>query len=373
MSKMVVGILREIKPSEQRVAMTPDGAEQMVSHGHSVLVERGAGLGSGFCDEAYVSAGAGIAASPEEVFASSQMVMHVKEPQPCEYGLIRPWQIVFTYFHFAESLGLTQGMMVSHAVCVAYETARERDGTLPMLAPMSEVAGRLAGVQAAKYLEMPQGGRGVLMGGVPGVEPATVVVLGGGTVGVNAALMVSGLGAKTYVLDINLERLRYLSQVMPKNCIMIKSSAGEIRRLVREADAVIGAVLVPGAKAPHLITRNMLRTMKPGAVLVDVAIDQGGCFETSHPTTHLDPVFLVDGKLHYCVANMPGAVPMTSTPALTNATLPYALMLADKGWQQAARDSEAMRLALNVIDGLVVCSKVAEAFGMQCVDASRFL
>jgi len=362
---MIIGILKEIKVAENRVCMTPAGVEIMCENGHDVLVESDAGTGSGFDDTAYREAGAEIVATPQEIFRRADMVMHVKEPQPSEYPLIREGQIVFTYFHFAASEQLTRAMIKSKAVCIAYETIVGADGSLPLLTPMSEVAGRMAAQEAAKYAERTQGGRGILLGGVPGVQPATVLVLGGGTVGTHAAQMAAGLGAKVYLLDTSLDRLRHLSEVMPKNCFPLMSSPATVRELVREADVVIGAVLLHGAKAPKLVTREMLKTMKHGAVLVDVAIDQGGCFETSRPTTHSEPIFEVDGVVHYCVANMPGAVPLTSTIALTNATLPYALRIASQGWQEVARNDPGVRAGLNVVNGKVTYAGVAEAFGLD--------
>ena len=370
---MIVGVLKEIKVAENRVCMTPAGVEVLREHGHEVLVETQAGVFSGFSDADYVNAGAAIAATAEEVYLSAEMVMHVKEPQPSEYALIRKGQIVFTYFHFAASEELTRAMIDSGAVCIAYETIVGSDGSLPLLTPMSEVAGRMAAQEAAKYAERTQGGRGILLGGVPGVQPATVIVLGGGTVGTHAAQMACGLGAKVYLLDTSLDRLRHLSEVMPKNCFPIMSSPATVRELVQEADVVIGAVLLHGAKAPKLVTREMLKTMKPGAVLVDVAIDQGGCFETSKPTTHSEPTFEVDGIVHYCVANMPGAVPLTSTVALTNATLPYAVKIADQGWQEVARNNSGIRAGLNVVAGKVTYAGVAEAFRIQYTDIEELL
>jgi alanine dehydrogenase len=293
------------------------------------------------------------------------MVMHVKEPLPSEYELIREGQIVFTYLHLAAAEALTQALIKSKAICIAYETIQKPDRSLPLLTPMSEVAGRMAIQQGAKYLEMAQGGHGVLLGGVPGVDPGNVVVIGGGVVGVNAAKMACGLGAKVYILDMNLDRLRYLSDVMPANCFLLYSSPATLRELIKTADVVVGAVLVTGAKAPRLVTREMLKTMKPGSVLVDVAIDQGGCFETSKATTHGDPIYVVDGVVHYCVANMPGAVPRTSTMALTNATLPYAVEIANKGWKAAMQESDEIKLGANVIDGKVTYKAVAEAFGLE--------
>ena len=362
---MIIGILKEIKVAENRVCMTPAGVEIMRENGHDILVESDAGTGSGFDDAAYREAGAEIVATPQEIFRRADMVMHVKEPQPSEYPLIREGQIVFTYFHFAASEQLTKAMIKSKAVCIAYETIVGADGCLPLLTPMSEVAGRMAAQEAAKYAERTQGGRGILLGGVPGVQPATVLVLGGGTVGTHAAQMAAGLGAKVYLLDTSLDRLRHLSEVMPKNCFPLMSSPATIRELVQEADVVIGAVLLHGAKAPKLVTREMLKTMKHGAVLVDVAIDQGGCFETSRPTTHSEPIFEVDGVVHYCVANMPGAVPLTSTIALTNATLPYALRIACQGWREVARNDPGVRAGLNVVNGKVTYAGVAEAFGLD--------
>ena len=370
---MIIGILKEIKVAENRVCMTPAGVEIMRENGHDILVESDAGTGSGFDDAAYREAGAEIVATPQEIFRRADMVMHVKEPQPSEYPLIREGQIVFTYFHFAASEQLTKAMIKSKAVCIAYETIVGDDGSLPLLTPMSEVAGRMAAQEAAKYAERTQGGRGILLGGVPGVQPATVLVLGGGTVGTHAAQMAAGLGAKVYLLDTSLDRLRHLSEVMPKNCFPLMSSPATVRELVQEADVVIGAVLLHGAKAPKLVTREMLKTMKQGAVLVDVAIDQGGCFETSRPTTHSEPIFEVDGVVHYCVANMPGAVPLTSTIALTNATLPYALRIASQGWQEVARNEPGVRAGLNVVNGKVTYAGVAEAFGLDSTPAKDVL
>ncbi len=362
---MIVGILKEIKVAENRVCMTPAGVEVMCERGHDVLVETQAGVYSGFSDEDYITAGAEIVVTPEEVYRRAEMVMHVKEPQPSEYAMIRKGQIVFTYFHFAASEELTRAMLASGAICIAYETIVGADGSLPLLTPMSEVAGRMAAQEAAKYAERTQGGRGILLGGVPGVMPATVLVLGGGIVGTHAAQMACGLGAKVYLLDTSLERLRHLSEVMPKNCFPIMSSPSTVRDLVKEADVVIGAVLLHGAKAPKLVTRDMLKTMKPGAVMVDVAIDQGGCFETSKATTHSDPTFEVDGIVHYCVANMPGAVPLTSTVALTNATLPYAIKIANQGWKDVARNNSDVRAGLNIVSGKVTYAGVADAFGLS--------
>jgi alanine dehydrogenase len=362
---MIVGILKEIKTEENRVAMTPAGAEVMQRNGHTVLVEKNAGAGSGFEDSDYLAAGAKIIDSAEQIYKEADMVMHVKEPLPSEYDLIRKDQIVFTYLHLAANEKLTSALIKSQSVCIAYETIQRPDGSLPLLTPMSEVAGRMAIQQGAKYLEMAQGGHGVLLGGVPGVDPGTVVVIGGGVVGTHAAKMACGLGAKVYLLDMNLDRLRYLSDVMPANCSLVMSSPATIRDLITRADVVVGAVLLPGAKAPRLITKEQLKTMKKGSVLVDVAIDQGGCFETSKATTHSDPIFTVDGVVHYCVANMPGAVSKTSTLALTNATLPYALDIANKGWKKAMQDNRDIRPGVNVINGVVTCKGVSDALGLE--------
>jgi alanine dehydrogenase len=370
---MVVGILKEIKVAENRVCMTPSGVEVMRDNGHDVLVESLAGVRSGFSDSDYQEVGAEIVAAAEEVYQRAEMVMHVKEPQPSEYALLRKGQIVFTYFHFAASEGLTRAMLDCNAVCIAYETIVGKDGSLPLLTPMSEVAGRMAAQEAAKYAERTQGGRGILLGGVPGVQPATVLVLGGGTVGTHAAQMACGLGAKVYLLDTSLERLRHLAEIMPKNCFPLMSSPATVRELIQEADVVIGAVLLHGAKAPKLVTQEMLKMMKPGTVMVDVAIDQGGCFETSRPTTHSEPIYEVDGIVHYCVANMPGAVPLTSTVALTNATLPYAVQIANLGWQNAARGDSGIREGLNVVKGKVTYAGVAEAFGLEYTPVSEIL
>ena len=370
---MIVGILREIKPEENRVAMTPGGVEVMRQNGHTVLVEKNAGMGSGFPDEIYDLSGAEIVETPREIYDRAEMVMHVKEPLPPEFPHIRKNQIIFTYLHLAAAEELTHLLIQSGAICIAYETIQKPDMSLPLLTPMSEVAGRMAIQQGAKYLEMAQGGYGILLGGVPGVDPGTVVILGGGIVGINAAKMACGLGAKVYVLDNSLERLRYLSDVMPPNCFLLMFNPATIRRLIKEADVVVGAVLVPGAKAPKLITREMLKTMKQGAVLVDVAIDQGGCFETSRPTTHSDPIYIVDGVVHYCVANMPGALPKTSTIALTNATLPYAVEIASKGWKKSFRENPEIRYGANVVKGKITCKGVAEAFGLKCVPIDNMI
>jgi alanine dehydrogenase len=365
-NEMIVGVLKEIKPEENRVAMTPAGSEILVRNNQTVLVERGAGAASGFSDDDYLQAGAEMAATPEEIYARADMVMHVKEPQPREYGLLRKDQILFAYLHLAAEETLTRALMDAESINIAYETVQTEDGALPLLTPMSEVAGRMAIQQGAKYLEMAQGGLGVLLGGVPGVDPGIVLIIGGGVVGANAARMACGLGAKVYILDTSLARLRHLTEIMPANCFPLMSSPATIRDLIQRSDVVVGAVLVPGAKAPKLITRDMLKLIRPGTVLVDVAIDQGGCFETSRPTTHGDPIYTVDGVIHYCVSNMPGTVARTSTMALTNATLPYALEIAAKGWEKAMRDNRAIRLGANVVRGQVTCDGVADAFGMDC-------
>jgi alanine dehydrogenase len=370
---MIVGILREIKPEENRVSMTPGGVEVMKQNAHLVLVEKNAGAGSGFLDKDYVFAGAEIVDTPKEIYSRAEMVMHVKEPLPPEFPFIRKNQIIFTYLHLAAAEELTHVLIQSGAVCIAYETIQKSDLSLPLLTPMSEVAGRMAIQEGAKYLEMAQGGHGILLGGVPGVDPGTVLIIGGGVVGMNAAKMACGLGAKVYVLEQNLERLRYLSDIMPRNCFLLMSKPVTIRRLVREADVIVGAVLIPGAKTPRLITKDMLKTMKKGTVLVDVAIDQGGCFETSKPTTHSDPIYTVDGIVHYCVGNMPGAVPKTSTLALTNATLPYAVEIADKGWKKAFRENSDIKCGANVVKGEITHKAVAEAFDLEYTPIDQLL
>jgi len=362
---MIVGVPREIKNSENRVSMTPMGVERMVNHRHNVLVEHNAGLQSGFTDEMYESYGAEIVDTAKEVFDRADMIIKVKEPQPVENEMIREDQIVFTYFHFAASEELTKGFIDSKGIGIAYETVQAPDGSLPLLVPMSEVAGRMAVQEGAKYLERRMGGKGVLLGGVPGVEPAVVTILGGGIVGTNAAKIASGLGAKVYVLDINLERLRYLDDVMPKNVFTMYSNQHNIRKMLEVTDLLVGAVLIPGAKAPHLVTKDMLKLMGDGSVLVDVAVDQGGCIETVHPTTHDNPTFVIDGVIHYCVANMPGAVPNTSTIALTNATLPYALEIANHGVDKVLKENAELRPGLNVYKGKVTYKGVADAFDLE--------
>ncbi|MDR1918407.1 MAG: alanine dehydrogenase [Tannerellaceae bacterium] len=361
---MIVGVPKEIKNNENRVALTPAGAKELVKRGHTVYVQRTAGEGSSFSDAEYEAAGAKLLPSIEEVYQIAEMIMKVKEPIASEYPLVRKGQLLFTYFHFASEKTLTLAMMRSGAICLAYETVENKDRTLPLLIPMSEVAGRMSVQEGARFLEKPQGGKGILLGGVPGVKPAKVLVLGGGVVGYNAALMAAGMGADVTITDLSLTRLRYLNEVMPLNVKTLYSSIHNVEQELPSTDLVIGAVLITGAKAPHLITRDMLKLLKRGSVLVDVAIDQGGCFETSRPTTHAEPVYEIDGVIHYCVANIPGAVPQTSTLALTNATLPYALKLAEQGWQEACREDKGLGMGLNIIDGKIVYPAVAEAFGL---------
>jgi alanine dehydrogenase len=370
---MKIGVPKEIKTNENRIALVPAGAETLVGAGHSVLIETGAGLGSGFSDEDFAAVGATIAPDADAVWRESEMIMKVKEPIRVEWPRMRKGQLLFTYFHFAADEELTRAHLKSGAICVAYETVELPTRELPLLTPMSEVAGRMAVQEGAKYLEKLYGGRGVLLGGVPGVAPAKVVILGGGIVGINAAKMAAGLGAKVVILDISLERLRYLSDVMPANVQLIHSNRHNILEQIATADLVIGGVLIPGAKAPKLIRRADLSQMRPGSVIVDVAIDQGGCVETIHATTHENPTYVVDGVIHYGVANMPGGVPRTSTLALTNATLPYSLQLANKGWKRALKENPALLKGLNVTDGKVTYAGVAEAFGMELHDASKFL
>jgi len=370
---MKIGVPKEIKTNENRVALVPAGAEALVAAGHSVVLEKGAGEGSGFPDEMYTTVGATIGADADTVWGGAEMIMKVKEPIAVEWPRMRAGQVIFTYFHFAADEKLTQAHIKSGAICVAYETVELPSHELPLLTPMSEVAGRMAVQEGAKYLEKLYGGRGVLLGGVPGVAPAKVVIIGGGVVGVNAAKMAAGLGAKVTILDVSLERLRYLSDVMPANVTQIYSNRQNILEQIRTADLVVGGVLIPGAKAPKLVRREDLRTMQPGSVIVDVAIDQGGCVETIHATTHENPTYVVDGVIHYGVANMPGGVPRTSTLALTNATFPYALQLANKGWKQALRNNPALRKGLNIVEGQVTYPGVAEAFGLPLRDADSFL
>jgi alanine dehydrogenase len=361
---MVIGIPKEVKADEYRVAATPAGTEMLVRAAHQVVIEKGAGLGSGFTDDYYEAAGARLLGNADEVWSAAEMILKVKEPTPAEWPRMRRGQVVFTYFHFAASEELTRAVIDSGVVGVAYETVELPTGQLPLLTPMSEIAGRMAVQEGAKYLERPQGGLGVLLGGVPGVLPGKVLILGGGVVGTNAAKVAAGLGARVGIMDINLDRLRYLDDVMPANVHTLFSTRYAIRKQVEDADVIIGAVLIPGAKAPSLIAEEDLGLMRPGTVIVDVAVDQGGCVETIRPTTHKDPVYTVDGVIHYGVANMPGGVPRTSTLALTNATLPYAMALASLGWRRACAADPALRAGLNVVAGKVTHAGVADAFGL---------
>ena len=361
---MKVGIPKEIKNNENRVGMTPSGVAELVKHGHQVVVQHTAGEGSGFSDEEYVNAGAQILPTIEAVYAEAEMIVKVKEPIEPEYALIRKGQVLFTYFHFACDRPLTDAMMKSGAICIAYETVEKADRSLPLLIPMSEVAGRMAVQNGAYYLQKTKGGKGKLMAGVPGVKPAKVLVLGGGTVGEASARIAAGMGADVTITDISLPRLKQLAAEMPANVHTLYSSEHNIRKELADVDVVIGSVLIPGDAAPKLITKDMLKLMEPGTVLVDVAIDQGGCFETSHPTTHSEPVYTIDGIVHYAVANIPGAVPNTSTTALTNATLRYALALADKGWKQACRDDASLAKGVNMVEGKCTFEAVAKVWGL---------
>jgi len=362
---MIIGVPKEIKNNENRVALTPAGALELNKRKHTVYIQKTAGIGSGYSDKDYKEAGAKILPTIESVYKKSEMIMKVKEPIQSEYKLIRKDQLVFTYFHFASYRPLTDAMIKSQSICLAYETVTSPDGALPLLIPMSEVAGRMAIQEGAKYLEKPLKGRGVLLGGVPGVLPGKVLILGGGVVGTQAAKMAAGLGADVTIMDINLQRLRYLDDVMDANVNTQYSNEYNIREAIQTSDLIVGAVLIPGAKAPHLITKKMLKTMRPGTVLVDVAVDQGGCIQTCKPTTHADPTYVVNDVVHYCVANMPGAVPYTSTIALTNATLPYAIKLAKMGWQKACEVDQGLKNGLNIINGKVVHKGVAEAFKLK--------
>ncbi len=370
---MIIGVPKEIKNNENRVALTPAGAMEFVKRGHSVHVQSMAGKGSGYSDEDYTKAGANILPTIEATYDIAEMIIKVKEPIESEYALIKKDQLVFTYFHFASHRPLTEAMLESGATCLAYETVELSDRSLPLLVPMSEVAGRMSIQEGAKYLEKPMGGKGTLLGGVPGVAPGKVLILGGGIVGTQAAKMAAGLGAQVTMMDISLPRLRYLADVMPANVTTMYSNEYNIRSLIKNHDLIVGAVLIPGAKAPNLITKAMLKDMEPGTVLVDVAVDQGGCIETCKPTTHENPTFIIDDIVHYCVANMPGAVPYTSTIALTNATLPYALKLADKGWKIACAEDAALRKGLNVVDHKVVFKGVADAFGLEYTEVEHVL
>jgi alanine dehydrogenase len=370
---MIIGIPKEIKNNENRVGITPAGVTEFLNHGHEVFVQQSAGENSGFSDDAYLQAGAKLLPTIEAIYEIAEMIIKVKEPIASEFPLIKKDQLLFTYFHFASGEELTHAMIEREAVCLAYETVEKTDRSLPLLIPMSEVAGRMSIQEGAKYLEKPMKGKGILLGGVPGVAPASVVVLGGGIVGTQAAKMAAGFGASVTIMDVSLPRLRHLSDIMPANVTSIISNHFNICQAIAKADLVIGAVLIPGAKAPHLITRDMLKLMSPGTVVVDVAVDQGGCIETCTPTTHENPTFIIDDIVHYCVANMPGAVPYTSTLALTNATLPYALELANKGWKKACEENEELKKGLNVANGLVLYKGVAEAWGLPYHDVESVL
>jgi len=361
---MKIGVPKEIKKNEYRVAVTPAGVAELVNCGHEVYIQQDAGAGSGFSDSEYIEKGAKIADTLESIYKTAELIIKVKEPLREEYNLIEKHHIVFSYFHFASSLELTESMCKSGAVCIAYETVTKSDKSLPLLTPMSEIAGRMSVQEGAKYLEKPMGGRGVLLGGVPGVPPANVIVLGGGIVGANAAKMAAGLGANVTLFDINIDRLRHLSDILPSNVTTIYSNSTNIRDTVAQADLIIGAVLIPGAKAPVLISADMLKLMRPGTVLVDVAVDQGGCIETCRPTTHEAPTYVIDGIVHYCVANMPGAVPHSSTLALTNATLPFILQLANKGWKNAIRENAGLKEGLNIVHGKIAHKLLAESLNL---------
>jgi len=367
-----IGVLKEIKNEEMRVALTPFGVEELVARGHRVFIEKGAGTGSGFSDSDYKEHGAGILSDAVSVFKSCELLLHVKEPQPSEFPLLEKRHILFTYLHLAAAPEVARVLMESGCCAFSYETVTDK-GALPLLAPMSEIAGRVAIHEGAKYLESHMGGSGILLGGVPGVNPATVMIIGGGVAGLNAAKMASGMGAHVFILDKSIERLRYLSDILPANCISLMTSPAAIRNLLPEADLVIGAVLIPGDKTPRLISREQLRLMKKGSVLVDISIDQGGVFETSRPTTHDNPVYIEEGVVHYCVSNIPGAVPRTSTLALTNATLPYIELLADHGWQKAVSLNSALSAGANIINGKVVCAGVAHALGKEFVSVADLL
>ncbi len=370
---MRIGVPKEIKNNENRVALTPAGAMELVKRANEVYVQSGAGNGSGFADSEYIAAGAEVLPEIEDVYAIAEMIMKVKEPIESEYNLIKEGQLVYTYFHFASCEPLTNAMIASKAVCLAYETVEMDDRSLPLLIPMSEVAGRMSIHEGAKYLEKTFGGRGMLLGGVPGVLPAKVLIIGGGIVGTEAAKMAAGLGADVTIMDISLRRLRYLDDIMPANVKTMMSNDYNIRSQVKVSDVIVGAVLIPGTRAPFLITKDMLPTMNPGTVMIDVAVDQGGCIETTVPTTHDHPTYVIDGVIHYTVANMPGAVPRTSTIALTNATLPYAIQLATQGWKKACADDKALKKGLNIVNGKVVYKGVAEAFGLTYYEVNEVL
>ncbi|WP_010178952.1 alanine dehydrogenase [Aquimarina agarilytica] len=370
---MIIGVPKEIKNNENRVGLTPSGVLELVKNSHEVYVQQNAGKASGFNDHQYIEAGAIMLSSIADVYKVAQMIIKVKEPIEKEYSLIQKNQIVFTYFHFASNKTLTKAMMASGAICIAYETVEESDHSLPLLIPMSEVAGRMSIQQGAKFLEKPLQGKGILLGGVPGVPPAKVLVIGGGIVGTQAAKMAAGMGALVTILDIDMKRLRYLDDVMPANVITEFSSSYTIENNIKNADLIIGSILIPGAKAPKLVTKAMLKKMSPGTVLVDVAVDQGGCFETTTPTTHQNPTYIIDNIVHYAVANIPGAVPYTSTLALTNVTIKYALQIANKGWQKACAENETLKKGLNIIDGQIVYKAIAKAFDFKHTKVDQFL
>jgi len=370
---MIIGITKEIKTDENRVAITPAGVEILKKNGHSVLIEMAAGSASGFQNAEYIQAGAEIVESAAVIFQRAEMILRVKEPQPEEYDLLRPGQIYFSYLHLATSRALTDALIKAGNINIAYETIQKADGSLPLLKPMSEVAGAMAVQEGAKYLEMAQKGHGILLGGVPGVDPGTVLIIGAGMVGGKAARVAAGLGANVYALDIDLDRLRYLNDIMPPNCFSVMSSPAAIRDLLPKADLVVGSVLVPGSRTPVMVTRDMLAIMKKGTVLVDVAIDQGGCFETSHETTHAEPTYVLDGIVHYAVSNMPGALPRTATIALTNATLPYVLEIAAKGWKQAMQTNPEIKAGANIVNGRITYPGVADAWNLACTPVDELL
>ncbi|BAV95433.1 alanine dehydrogenase [Ichthyobacterium seriolicida] len=370
---MKIGIPKELKNNENRVAMTPSGIIELLKYQHQVYVQSSAGINSGITDEEYINAGATILPTIEDVYSKSDMIIKVKEPIEYEYPLVKENQLLFTYFHFASSKSLLDAMIKSNSVCLAYETVEKSDRSLPLLAPMSEIAGRMAAQQGAKYLEKPLKGKGMLLGGVPGVKPAKVLVLGGGIVGTQAAKIAAGFGANVTIMDISLERLRRLEEILPANVFTEMSNKYNIEKNIKTSDLIIGAVLTPGAKAPHLITRDMLKQMRPKTVIVDVSVDQGGCIETGSPTTHEDPIFIIDDIIHYCVTNMPGAVPYTSTIALTNATLPYIIQLANKNWKDACKENKELKKGLNVIKGEIVYEAVSQAFNMPYSNVENFL
>ena len=361
---MRIGTPKEIKNNESRVGLNTASVSALIQQGHELFIEKGAGLGSGYSDEAYQAAGATILNSAKQVYKTAEMIVKVKEPLPVEYDLIQEGQIVFTYFHFASSESLTKAMIAKKAICIAYETVEDNQRRLPLLTPMSEVAGRMSVQQGAKFLEKPKGGKGILLGGVAGVRPANVMIIGGGIVGTEAAKMAAGLGAQVTLLDINLDRLRYLSEVLPANVTTLYSSEETILNLLKDVDLIIGAVLIPGAKAPKIIRKEMLQKMSPGTVLVDVAVDQGGCFETCQPTTHESPTYTIEGIIHYCVANIPGAVPMTSTDALNNVTLVFTKMIANKGWEKACTENKMLAKGLNIVEGKIVYKAIADTFAL---------